>query len=155
HVELADTKGVLDLNSNFTIETWLRLPENLEPEAIIAGDLMHGADRLPDSAFGGWSLVAIKSDTMWRPRVAVAYGVNNGGGPLGKDVNPLDWHHFAVVNDENSLSIYVDGIRQGTGSGRPQLVNSPVNVYLGMPKEMKRTGRSFEGDMKAFRISSK
>lgn len=156
YVELADTKGMLDLDGNFTLETWLR-PELREGQ-VIAGDLVHQveAQKLGFKSLGGWTINLNKNNNVQPPRYSVQFDLSTVAGVaayVSQQITPLEWHHVAVVKVLEKIYIYVDGSANASATMKGPFSKSPLNIYLGIPKEVVRIG-SFDADVRAFRISS-
>lgn len=140
NIELANTKGMLDVNSGtFTVEAWVQLPE-VKPSAIqhIAGDMCPR---------GGWSLTGEPTrakDGTWAPWFRMSYGLGQAGGS-GSSFTALIWHHLAVVKLPLKSRIWIDGKLSASSGNSDRYVPSPLNISL---------GGIFGGDIRAFRISS-
>jgi hypothetical protein len=64
------------------------------------------------------------------------------------------WHHLAVVKTLNAVRLFVDGRKSATLDARGmRFLASPTNVFLGV-RRFAFVDRRFQGDIRAFRISS-
>jgi hypothetical protein len=71
----------------------------------------------------------------------------------GYNVTPV-WHHVAYVNTRDRCFIYIDG-RETSQAGfqAPGPASSPINLSIGASSEGDKI--KFEGDVRAFRVTSK
>ena len=154
-VEVQDSAGVLDLNSDFTIEIcakW-RISELLE---CIAGDEawpeMSNEVKVAENC--GWTLrkYRVKHRDMLEFTVGTEGGWLNLQWPLPKLQDK--WMHIAVCRHDNLLTLLVDGKRQASANLKgKRLIKSPTSLYLGV-RPHAHHNRKFDGFVRAFRISN-
>jgi hypothetical protein len=155
-VELANTVGLLDPRSDFTVEMWARV-NNPEGTQRFFGDRVaryYGAAK--PSVYGGWECGPQFFDREYgRLWVNVAGADHDVGGAAGGgyNVTPV-WHHVAYVNSSNQCSIYLDGrLMLQPPNQAPGPAASPLNLSIGgSPEGDKGT---FDGDVRAFRVTSR
>jgi len=134
-LEIEDSSA-LNLNSNFTVSTWIKTSEN----GAVYSRASNGGDNI-------------------NPELRVEEGVpvlevqNGGNGVIlsgSRSVDDGEWHHLTGMYNGTHLAIYVDGERSGSSTysfGLPQFQRNPVIGDSGT-----FIGRAFYGKMDNLRI---
>ncbi|MEG3972879.1 DUF4347 domain-containing protein, partial [Microcoleus sp. T2B6] len=109
-----------------------------------------------------WESIISKGDSSWR--------IARGGGPTGTgnslefaigtggtqvvvgttNVNDGQWHHVAAVYNGSTMSLYIDGVLQGTLNGVAAIPTNTFDVLIGANQEV--TGRNFNGQIDEVRV---
>jgi hypothetical protein len=154
-IEIRDSAGMLDLNSDFTIEVcakW-RASELLE---CIAGDEAW-TEMSPEVKVAeecGWTLRKVRS----KGRDVLEFNVGTDHGWLGLQSRvpkqQETWTHIAICRRENMLVLYVDGKRQTSAYVKgKRLIKSPTSLFLGV-RHHAHADRKFDGFVRNLRVSS-
>lgn len=154
-VELADSRGLIDLQKPFTFEVWLRF----EPEKNthwIAGDLIIGPNHadVPAGGIAGWQLF-VPQTQAGRHRIAFS---TREGYASDFPVVANGWHHLAASGDTRRVTVHVNGRRSASGeisTLQSSFVASPIPIHIGGHEFLHANQPpGFTGDLRALRISS-
>ena len=154
-VELADSRGLIDLQKPFTFEVWLRF----EPEKNthwIAGDLIIGPNHaeVPTGVIAGWQLF-VPQTQAGRHRIAFS---TRDGYASDFPVVANGWHHLAASGDARRVTVHVNGRRSASGelsTLQTTFVASPIPIHIGGHGYLHANQPpGFCGDLRALRISS-
>lgn len=164
-VEIKNSKYLLRLDGDFTIEAWVRWSPYDAGEMYFAGDEawhdMSAAVEVDDGC--GWVLRTrpLEPGEVRKIDFTIAARANRkidwksfvtGG---RRCIEATGWHHLAVSKTATEILVFWNGTRAAKGSvSGLELMAAPTPLYLGVRKsahEDRRTG----ADLRAFRISSK
>jgi hypothetical protein len=135
---------VFDLGQTWTVECWAVLDDNSSPRPLI-----RKGDAQVDTA--SFYLYGNSSDDV----ASAGYRINHlnlvhqvvSSTTLGAEV----WHHLALVNDGERLTLYVDGITEGSSpTDAEPIVTDESDLFLGTNL---RQGSFLEGKLDEVRIS--
>jgi WD40 repeat protein len=154
-VELAETIGLVDLKGDFTAEMWARInsPNGMQ---CFMGDHVRRVNQNP-RVIAGWCLAAQFFDGTSGRLIANVGGGERDAGSIaggGFSVRP-EWHHVAFVKSANRGHSFVDGKEVWSFEVRGEPVSSPIALTLGCAADADRRQGEFNGDIRAFRLSSK
>ncbi len=161
HVELENSRGLIDLNGTFTAEAWVRWPANLQKHLTIMGDeawpSIGTALQVPQTC--GWVLRTrgLENGENRRFDFTAASGNPEWFGVVSEPVHVAggQWHHLAVSKTPKLVRIFLDGNPIAERSCEDvEFVTCPTNLYLGVRKDGS-PDRWFEGEFKAVRISKR
>ncbi|GAA5481125.1 GH92 family glycosyl hydrolase [Haloferula sargassicola] len=140
----------------FSIACWVRQKplEALGGTQAVAGLSTDSTD--PATFNAGFELVTRESSGGTGVRVrARSGGAGDDSGEIASGVNVSDgrWHHLVAVYDENSRSLFIDGVRRG-GNERPvPLESDPIrNFTLGAFIRAGKVLDPFHGDLDDLRL---
>ena len=155
-VELANTVGLLDARGEFTVEMWARVNNPDGTQRFFGNRVGRFYGAAKPSVYGGWECGPQFFDRAWGQLwVNIAGADRDIGGAAGGgfNVTPV-WHHVAYVHSANQCVIYIDG-RQTLQAGyqAPGPAPSPIDLSIGASPEGDK--RTFDGDVRAFRATSK
>lgn len=161
YVELKDTKGLLNLNGAFTVESWVRWPKTAPPIINLMGDeaweSMNPEIQVPVNC--GWVLRTTAGANGMRG-LEVGFGATIAGksdwfgakGPPRPDSEK--WQHVAICKTPDVIRIFWNGKLYASQTCRGvRFNNCPTELYLGVRKS-PFVDRQFHGDVQAFRLSS-
>jgi hypothetical protein len=161
YVELARTRGLLDLNRDFSIEMWARWSPLAEKPLYLAGDEawpgMSPNVHVPRPC--GWVL---RTTAPEGGRRAVDFTIAAGSGKESQWVRVVGapgtdsggWQHVAVCKSADEIRVYWNGKLHARQACKGQrFVASPTDLYLGVRQDA-HVDRSFDGDVREFRLSS-
>jgi WD40 repeat protein len=154
-VELADTVGLVDLKGDFTGEMWARINSPNRVQRFM-GDHVRRINQNP-RLIAGWDFAAQFFDGTSGRLIANVGGGERDAGSIaggGFSVRP-EWHHVAFVKSKNRAHSFVDGKEIWSFDVFGEPVASPVALSLGSAAEADRRQGEFNGDIRAFRLSSK
>ncbi len=159
HVELADTKGLLDFNSGtFTVEMWFKWDPSKPVQELVGDWVLPGTN--PDLSADkhmGWALMSSSPQDRRRGLELVIAGekgdlVKLGGRAPRPDSD--DWQHVALVKTPNVLQVYWEGQLHISYSCKGEkFLLAPTNLHVGARKHRVSPGH-FSGEVRGFRISS-
>jgi formylglycine-generating enzyme required for sulfatase activity len=153
YVELANTKGLLDLNQGFTAEMWVRIsssggqyligdeswPNVGEPVSRASGWVLRTSKGIP----GPFNLTFAESKSEW-------WGVAGPDRPFSKE-----WEHVAVSKSPDAVQVYWNGKLYLSKSCQGlKFIPCPSNLFLGV-RAKGFSDRNFDEEFSAFRLSSK
>ncbi|WP_298331404.1 beta-N-acetylglucosaminidase domain-containing protein [Haloactinopolyspora sp.] len=102
YVEIQDS-GVISPEGAFTLETWVRHDGPGRDQGLI--------EKYDRPAFNGYALRLTSANTLQAWVLGDSGAVNVTGSAI---VSPGEWHHVAAVYDGSTLTLYVDGLADGT-----------------------------------------
>jgi len=137
--------GAFDLGTAWTVECWAVLAETDSPRPLIRkGDAQ--VDTASFYVYGN-SIDDVATAGYRINQLNAVHQVSSAD-TLGEDV----WHHLAVVNDGERLTLYVDGTAEGASpTGAEQLVPDESDLVFGANL---RQGSFLLGKLDEVRISS-
>jgi len=153
YVELANSEGLINLNQTFTAEMWVRFSS--PGTQYLIGDESWPKVGAPVPRSAGWVLrtktgipgpfnltVALDKADWWQ---------------LDGPARPLShqWEHVAVSKATDAFHVFWNGRLYASKSCRGvKFTLCPSNLFLGVRKNAL-ADREFNGDIRAFRLSSK
>ncbi len=153
-VELANTKGMIDLNDAFTVEMWVEFGKGVQ---YFAGDETWPGVAAVKRPYG-WVLrihpdqrMNFTAGATIADRPGVEWAETSGD---EKIVFDDDWHHLAISKNREGTTVFLDGrpyLQQKTSN--ITYMNSPFNTFLG-PSALTHD-RPVNCRFKAFRVSGK
>jgi hypothetical protein len=153
YVELASTKGLLDLDQGFTAEMWVRFSSSGGQYLIGDESWPGGGERV--SRESGW---ALRSSHSLPGPFNLAFALDKAAWWQleGPDRQPSkDWEHLAVSKSSDTVQIYWNGKLYASKSCEGlKFVPCPSNLFLGV-RPNEPSDRNFDGEFRAFRLSSK
>jgi hypothetical protein len=114
----------LGFSTNFTYMAWIKLTSNPGGAANIVG--------LANGGGGGnsWEILAVTPSPS-----QINYRFNNSSGSLnalgGTTLNNNQWYHLAVSVNGTSITIYLNGISDGSGVGYASFLQTPTAGSFG------------------------
>lgn len=152
-VELKKTKGLLQQQTPFTVELWVRARAAKGGKFPLVGDFVdhrHPSISYPDRA--GWMLGIGRTTGGTLSFGARFAGIDTGG---SLQVDEGKWFHIAATNEPDGMSFYVNGRRWGEkyAADKIKLKTSPINLHLGTTKSLP-TNDGHQVDVGDLRISS-
>jgi Concanavalin A-like lectin/glucanases superfamily len=164
YVELAGTKGVVDLNGTYTIEAWLRWDADYTGVHYLMGDeAWPGMSRdVPVGKASGWVLRTTAVQDLDKRSLEFSVATASGKPewaimttPLRKDSDSKAWQHIAICKTASTISLFWNGKLAAKENCQGVRFNPcPTNLFLGVRKS-GHDGVIFKGDFKAFRITKK
>lgn len=164
-VEIKNSKYLLKLEGDFTIEAWVRWSP-YEPGMIyFAGDEVWKGmnDAVDVDRAGGWALrtSTLEAGELRKIDFTIDALVNRKDEwksvvTAGRRcIDATGWHHLAVSKTAQELLVFWNGTRAAKSpvSGA-EFVASPTPLYLGVRKDAHED-RHAGFDLRAFRLSSK
>src|SRR5262249_12253975 len=139
YIELADTRGLLDLNKDFTIEMWLRFPPAQGSSVNLAGDEawheMSPEIDVPHAC--GWGLRTQPVPAKGMPLDFTVGAESNNDPKLewfsihGEPANvSVGFHHLAVCRSGDRLLLFWGGRLHASGScAGVRFLPAPTNLY--------------------------
>jgi biopolymer transport protein ExbB len=113
-----------------------------------------------DAFTDDWQAIIAKADTAWRlaraeGTNAVGFGSTSGGVQDNlngtKNINDGAWHHVAIVLDNGTKYLYVDGVKDVEATYGGSLDPNSKNVRIGRNEDF--TSRDWDGQIDEVRIS--
>jgi Concanavalin A-like lectin/glucanases superfamily len=152
HVELENTRDLIDLNGTFTVELWVRLRPSTQ---YLVGDESWPGVGEAVAKESGW---ALRSPDGGHFEAVIATPPKNWFAVRGKTAVPLReakrWQHFALCKDNNATVIWWNGRLYASRVTRDRrFVPCPSNLFLGVRKN-GNADRDIDADIAAFRISN-
>jgi hypothetical protein len=98
---------LFDLAGNFTIECWVNFN-------TLAGAYTGIASYADSSGWNGWQLLKTSSNIFFQLLTA-----SGGTGNITSNVTSLNtgvWYHIAVVRSGSTITLYIDGVSNGTST---------------------------------------
>jgi hypothetical protein len=164
YVELVGTRGMLDLNGSFTIETWVRWDTEFIDYVPILGD--HAWPGMnPDLQVRTHCGLILRGSKIWdadKRAVEIALGATGGGKTdwfyvqpkPRKETDSMTWHHLAACKTKESVTVFLDGkltVRKPCQGIK--FHNCPTNLFLGGTKYPSSDTQFSWREMKGLRIS--
>jgi len=165
HVQLNKTRGFLNLNGTFTIESWVRWDDSRSKVTSLFSDDHAPGD--PNSAVRelcGWILrVSPIEDARFRYLELVLAGAPPGKRstqwnilkvkipalPVGE---PSPWHHIAICKTPQLIVLFLDGKPVGKAPcAGARFAMSPSDLFFGVRPGVLESRKVF-ADYRAFRI---
>ncbi len=153
HVELTNTTELLQQQTPFTVEMWVRAQVGKQGTFPLLGDFVdhkHPSVRHPDRA--GW-LLGVGRTTGG----ALSFNARFPGFEIGVPLRDSEgkWCHIAAANAPDGLSIYINGRRRGEHNPGDKIKwkTSPINLHLGTTMYSPAI-RGHQVDVGDLRISS-
>lgn len=117
---LGDSAGDL---ATFTVQAWINTTSSNPPAPAIVGEQINGTNQGYLIAAGNFDPGSGCTNSTYNGKAA-GYISSGGGGCFGVEITPPstttvtdgNWHQLVMVDNNGTLSIYVDGSLQGTGS---------------------------------------
>lgn len=137
---------------DFTIEFWFNIPVGASGSPY--GKTFVSNENNVWSA-GAFSLYALASSTQFRP----SFWINEFSGsvpiliPSSGDYRDGNWHHFAIVRNGSSFSMYIDGSLAANGTHAGNCGSSTRNLMIGDNLANNGGDRNFLGKIDDLRIS--
>ncbi len=150
---------IMRLNVSGTVEMWVKtwVAANRAGSSVM---VQWGADSTANPTAVNWSLgidsttLSVFLITSWHNSIGASH--SNYYNP-GAYVTASTWTHIAVVNNNGSVRIYINGVAAGSGpadfTSYPPTPWSDGNLLIGAG-ERYYTGVGFTGNMDDLRISS-
>jgi len=117
-----------------TIEAWIYLDDYSHNQ--YAGSAILTKEWT--SCAAPWYVVhfAVNSDNFASAPRKLSFGVNLGGGNYASATGSTDitlnaWHHVVGTWDGTNVTIYLDGVQDGTGSGTGTVQDAATQVHIG------------------------
>ena len=135
--------GVFETNQDFTVETWLYLQT--------------GSDDTGNSVFGDYGVGNLGNSMQLiinkNNRRILLYQNNYIAQSPDNTIQTAQWHHICLERYNNVVTIYVDGVSQGSAQFSGQLGNQ-TSKWIGYdyPGGGSGTTEHFQGYMSDFRI---
>lgn len=163
-IRLTDTADLVDLNKDFTIETWVRFPVADRRMLFLAGDEAwpNMNPKVSVTRASGWVLrtrPGPKSGVAFDFTVACELADGKKSDWITTCGEPVEvfagFQHLAVCRLADRITLYWNGRRHASldCTGK-QLVPSPTECFVG-PRENGHANRFFAGDFAEFRLSFK
>ncbi|WP_115461383.1 HYR domain-containing protein, partial [Winogradskyella aurantiaca] len=134
------TDDVIDFRNNFgyttsdfSIEIWIK-PEKIYPDATIQS-IVSKRNALDMS--NGYDLRLVQNE--------LSFYANNTKVVSRTGINRNRWFHVAVVYNNGTYTLYIDGINVSSGSGPAPSATSASNMVGGMYREGQRPTHYYEG----------
>ena len=142
HVEISDSDNLIDLNSNFAVEAWIRWPLSPGIEQV----LFDCESPTTDKDSSGWSL-------RTQPHAAgfkLIFRVATEGDAAHEFESIIlnrtgRWRHVAVSRQKEQFLMFVDGVSVGASQIQAKCINPQSNLFIGSPRtspSTRRFGRS-------------
>lgn len=166
HVEIQKTRGFLNFNGTFTLETWLRwadkhagvislVSDDLSPGELpsktvreICGWIMR-VSPIQDARFRDFELTFAATGPRQKSPTWHSLKTRIAALPEGTESG---WHHIAICKTPQTMIVYFDGkaaiSAPCTGT---RFFAAPTNLYLGV-RDGARATRNVFADYRAFRI---
>jgi hypothetical protein len=160
-VELTNTAEMIDLNSTFTVEAWVRWDDkNSEPLYLMGDEAWHMmSDEISVDKTAGWVLRTSAADATGRRSLnfTVASAVNKDAWftahTRARNVKPGSWHHVAICRSSDNFYLSWNGEVTMVSVGGTKFTNGTTNLFLG-PRRHAYKDRLFVGDIRAFQVST-
>jgi hypothetical protein len=156
YVELANTKGMLDLNGSFTVEMWVKVRPGYQ--SLVSDNSWKGVGQPGTGPACGW-VFATTGGGKGKPlalNVTLAATKQEwfvtAGGP-----HPINdqWQHIAICKTPKDVRVYWDGkLRIRTPCAGEKFIPCPGNLFLGVHKNPAKW-ETVDADFRAFRVSGK
>ncbi len=156
YVELEKTGGLLDLNASFTVEMWVRVSRSTSVNYLAGDEAWPGmSPEISTKSLCGWVLRTRGEQGGLSALDFTIATKNEWIYVIGKAQLEQDrWYHVAVSKSPDMIRLYVNGDECLSRSCKGlEFIPSPTDLYLGVRKNA-HTDRSFEGAIRAFRVSS-
>ncbi|MBC8355463.1 MAG: hypothetical protein H8E66_26090 [Planctomycetes bacterium] len=164
-IMIANSRDLALVGSAFTAEMWFRFIQPTPRRAYVLMGTSAYKNRHPEvtsTETTGWFVIAGRrtnatsqsTGLRWAGPEGRIIGIEGGVPPLGDD-----WHHLAVCNTpmgatEWQMQVFADGHRtQSVTRDRNEASPSPSDFFLGASPFLSDR-HEFQGDIKAFRLSS-
>jgi hypothetical protein len=161
---MQETRGMLDLSGDFTIEMWARWEMHLrDKEMYLAGDeaweMM--SKEVPADKPCGWVIRTgpVEGGDKRHLQFNIGATIDGKSAWLSVTTDPVhtdakDWQHIAVSKTKQSLKLFWNGKLSAQASCVGITFHqAPTNLYLGVRKN-GWVNRQFRGDIRAFRVAS-
>jgi hypothetical protein len=154
YVELANTRGVVDLNGTFTIEMWVRLRPGVQ--YLVGDESWPGAGEPGSGARGFVIRTGGSQGGNWEFNFTMAFGPENWWLATGPQRRITDeWQHIAVCKTLDEVRLFWDGkLYTSRAIKGEKFIPCNSNIFLGV----RRNGwqdRQVDADYRAVRISRK
>jgi len=127
---------------DFTIEFWFRPSDNMSGRQFIYADFNAGGQNVSSSIVIFYQGAVVKC--YIETSTATAQSINGSTGARSHI-----WHHVAVVRNSTTITMYLNGVSEGTYSvGSSSINNSSEDLYIGK----YQGGEAFEGLMSDIRV---
>jgi len=137
-----DFENTLAVGSTYTMEGWFN-SSNGSTQDLIA--LTEGESN------SHYALVELQSNGQLRFLHRSPAGTGGGTNIYsGSDYNDGQWHHVAAVKNASGLTLYVDGIQEGTATDSSAIEDN-VDLTIGQISPVN-SARSFSGKLDEIRI---
>ncbi|MEM8524803.1 MAG: LamG-like jellyroll fold domain-containing protein [Bacteroidota bacterium] len=127
YVQIPDNESVdFGINQNFTIETWVKIPTEEQPNTDAVD---HG---ILEKWIGTYSYNIRYRDDLKTVTAARFDGANNPTILGDRKINDNLWHHIAFVKSGSNLLLYIDGQQQGVvEDDTTNPIENNSSIYIG------------------------
>jgi hypothetical protein len=164
-IELEESQGLIEVNGAFTVEAWVRWEiDSTEKPQYLMGDEAwpEMSPELRAKRNCGWVLRTTGLEDGKKRSLDFTIGVSfNGKSEWLRVLSPPQrcaekaWQHVAICKSTERIELFWNGKLVGKKACRGlKFHEAPTNLYLGV-RDHAFADRSFGGDFRAFRISSK
>jgi len=144
--------AVLNFPGDLTVESWIKIPATQNNTANPDNAIIEKWAGNNSGIGYPFTIRFIKSTH------SVSFARYNGSGSVGVDgiavVDDNKWHHIAATKTGSTLSLYIDGVLQGTGTDFVDLtnVNNTQNLNIGSRGPLSSGPNQLTGAIDEIRI---